>query len=213
MRYLGELISESEWSRQYRAGPNSTFYESKFLVDGLKIDLSTLSSRWSWMKPEERYDFALAFGAKTSLDGDDEAVLSFLMLSGDEAVWRLIALKLARHRDRDAVVQFLSQRIQQSKGSKGSYYQAAEELEDVRLLPILEEDFRHFNSSLQLFSQDVGQDPAPLREYLQLCKTLAAITGRDEYLSIIRSALEHSLPLVRRKAQLLLGVAGESEVH
>jgi len=212
MQKLRELVYESEWSRTYRTGSNSTFYESKFVVDGLKITVNELSRRWPGMKAEERSDFALAFGAKTTPEGDDESVLSFLMSAGDEPIWRMIALKLTKHRDRDAVVRFLGERIKESEDSKGNYYQAAEELADVRLLGVLEEDFDRLSSSIQSISPQSYLDAARARDYLQLCRTLATITGHDQYLAIVRSALGHSSELVRRKAQLLLGIEGEAGV-
>src|SRR5262245_56478436 len=85
-----KLLRETEWTRVYDVGSNQLFYESKFLVDGLKVSPADIKSRWKALSEQEQMDFVRAFQSKEPITPDDEEVLGFLMQVGNESVWNAI---------------------------------------------------------------------------------------------------------------------------
>jgi hypothetical protein len=196
-------IRESEWSRQYQVGPKNFSYESKFLSDGLEVSADDIRERWSSFSQAEQLDFAFAFQCKPTLSNEDERILLFLMKAGNEVIWSTIALMLCRHSHREAVSDFLLERLANSIGTRENYYRAVEMMADRKFLPILEEQYREYGRlNHSLWPKDERDHRS--REFIQLCQTLATLTEDQRYAGVLREFLNDTSPAVRKKAQLLI---------
>jgi hypothetical protein len=208
-----KLMNETQWSRTYQVGQKDFYRESKFLSDGLQIPADDIIQRWATLTLSERHDFASAFRAKPTLTANDETILTFLMQVGDEIVWRTICVMLCRHSNREIVKEFVITRLKTSSGNRANYYQAAENIRDTDLVSILECQFHDYQRNLASDAEPSWANDRLLREFLQLCKTLATITGDIRYEEIIRSHLGHPSNAVNGKARLLLSNEAQEQLE
>ncbi len=206
---MAELIKETEWSRRYFVSPTSIRYESKFLVDGLTVKVNELISRWESLTESEQHDFALAFQCKGKLSADDEKILLFLMQAGDEIIWRTVSLMLCRHTDREHVVRFLLERLQDSVAGRSNYYQAAETIGDPKFLPILERHFREYRTRITERGHQSAMLDGDWLEYLELSNSLRKLTGGQDYEQAVAELSKHSSELVRSRAHDYLRQSGD----
>ena len=56
-----DLISETAWSREFRVGPETFQFESKFVNDDLNVPAETVRNRWPQWGPAEQLSFVTAF--------------------------------------------------------------------------------------------------------------------------------------------------------
>ena len=47
------LIRETEWSREYRLGPDTFSLESKFVKDGLEVSAAVILDNWGRWSPAD----------------------------------------------------------------------------------------------------------------------------------------------------------------
>jgi hypothetical protein len=195
-----ELLSDTRWARTYRLGPEHTYFESKFLADGLQVPADRVADEWPSFSVDERHEFALAFGCKGSYTTEDEKILDLLMLRGDETVWTNIALALARHANREIVLSFLLQRIQDRQGAVANYFQALEEINDKSVIPALQLEYQ---SARERVLNGTSSESECLA-FLALCRALWKLSGESTFEQVIRELSSHPLELVRKRARGLL---------
>jgi hypothetical protein len=200
-----ELVKESEWMRTYRVGPNTLYYESKFLKDHLEISVQSLVERWPHLAEQEHLEFAFAFAAKAELSKNDEEILAFLMRAGNEAIWSCIAVTLVRHPNREAVLQFFLNLVERPRPECANYFQALELLKDKRAVPVLRRFYDAYREQ-----QKAGQPSELLSElqwetdYLRLCRALLVLDGGYEFEMAIKEMLNHPEQEVRTRAERFL---------
>ena len=202
----GELIRETKWSRLYRTGPKDEYYESKFLLDGVRAEPSSIKREWDNLSAGEKLDFALAFaaGAAAALSPDGEEILSFLMKVGPEEVWVNIASVLPRHSDKESVLHFLLERIRSSQGpGRINYYDALMRLKDQKAVPILRQDYerrleRINDSSAPAVSEEEWE------QFFSCCAALWRLGADGPFEARLREALSHPSPIVRSLVGQLL---------
>jgi len=182
------LVRESEWMRVFKFHDQETYlFESKFLVDDLRVPPLTVRSRWPNFTPDEKIEFASAFSSQPPRDDDDQKILEFLMDVGPEEVWRTIAKLLPFHPLHDRALEFLLERTEKTAKLRANYYQALESLRGPEAVPALRQ---HYNQYLNLIA---GKDAQNQQldiwiDYLQCAKTLLILT-RD---LMFESALEEA---------------------
>jgi hypothetical protein len=195
------LLDETEWSRRYVDPSGLIRYESKFLSDRIEVDYETIIARWNTLTKREKYDFVRSFRGKRQLEPQDEKLLEFLMDTPDEVVWRLIALMITRHSNRQLVTRFILRRIKESSERRSNYYQAAEIICDAIFIPVLEEQFRAASRKLGSAPVPSPESDSTYLEFICLCKTLWKLTSEDEYRESIQRLLRHPSDSVRYSAQ------------
>jgi len=193
----GELLKESRWARTYRFG-DGTLFESKFARDEIQVSREEVERIWPDLSPDEKLEFAFAYGVKSTVTAEDEKVMDFLMEAGDEYVWSMIALLLARHSNRERVMSFLLERATSPSLLGANYYQALEILADMRAIPVLQRA-----REIHLHHIDAGATDE-IHDYLVCCRALWKLEGSDAYAAEIREALRSADPAVSAHAKLLL---------
>lgn len=196
-----ELVRESEWSREYRIGPNTYFFESKFQADGLQIFAAVLRRKWADMSDEDRIDFANAFASKPTLTAEDQEILAFLMEASTEPIWGTIAPHLAGYNDHEFALGFLLKHALFESPMLANYYMAFSFMRDERAIPLLQQHFNRYRIELEPFA-DKGY--MQLFNYLHCCQVLAQLTNADKYRSALEELVVHPDESVRRRAKSLL---------
>jgi hypothetical protein len=182
-----KLVRESDWMRIFKFENEETYiYESKFLVDDLRVSPLAIKKQWPGLSPSEKQEFSTAFGSQPPRDNDDQNILQFLMEVGPEEVWRNIAVLLPFHTRPDVALAFLIDKVQHGSSSRADYYQAIELLRGMEAVPILR---RHFDEYRSLLFPKVEGDNVDLWiNYLQCGKTLFNLTQDLTYLSELKRA-------------------------
>ena len=197
-----ELVQETEWMRVYRSGPKTFFFQSKFVSESLEIGSASLKERWFSFTPMEQLEFANAFILKPHLTAEDQEILKFLMEKGSEYVWGTIAYLLPQYSDREGALSFLLERIASGGRCVSNYYQALEQVGDVRAIPLLRQRYEDYQMRVPPFEQ---HGPfSELSDYQVCCRTLWKLTGSPEYQDALKELLHHSEETIRRRAHFLL---------
>lgn len=80
-----KVIRESEWMRVFKVENKKTYiYESKFLIDDLRVPVLAIEKKWPVIPLSEKVEFSLAFSSQPPRDEEDHAILQFLMSAGPE---------------------------------------------------------------------------------------------------------------------------------
>lgn len=181
-----KLVKESEWMRVYRIEYEETYiYESKFLMDNLRISLQQVQEKWPHLSPSEKAEFSTAFSAQPPRDDEDQAILQFLMEIGPQEVWHNIAILLPFHRRPDEALGFLMERIERDSSSRTNYYQAIGSLGGAKAIPILRRQFDEYHVQLAA-KPDQGSEI--WSDYLHCAKTLWILTQDPAFLSALKKA-------------------------
>ena len=196
-----QVVTDSEWETIYKLNNGDLRFASKFLVSGLSLSAESLKHRWDSLSTDEKYQFARAYSAKPVVTGDDEDILNFLMEGGDSVIWISIAPLLVRHRDRNRVLAFLLEKIQQPISPKANLYQALEAMKDKRALPVLRENYARYSENLKDHEFAVKLD---YLDYLQCCRALVILEGSKEYEETLKRFLSFRDDSVRRWAEIML---------
>lgn len=193
----GELIKESRWMRTYRHG-DGTLYQSKFDWDGIQVSREEVERLWPDLSREEKWEFATAYCCKPTVTAEDEKVLDFLMETGDEGVWSMIASLLVGHSNREKAMSFLLERAASAGPFSANYYQALEIVGDKRAIPVLQKAREIHLRNIEAGARD------EIHVYLGCCRALWKLEGSDAYAAEIRKALQSADPVVSAHAKLLL---------
>ena len=174
-----KLIRETVWSREYRAGPASISFESKFVKDGLQVAADVIRDNWPRWGPAEQISFATAFILKPELNSEDQKILTFLMEHGSAAVWTIIAHRLPQLSDREQAISFLLERILAKDAYPANYFHALASMGDPRAIPALRQRYREYRASLAPF--DEHDFWSAITEYLACCGALWRLEDTPEY--------------------------------
>ena len=193
-----ELISETRWSREYRAGPRGLAYESKLSKEGLEVSAALIREQWAHWSLPEQFDFARAFMAKAELSSEDQQILAFLMEAGSELVWGTIACLLPGYSDRERALAFLLERVASGGRGGANYYQALGVMGDARAIPLLRQASRKHQEALPPLEDQTVWD---LGDYLSCLDALWKLEGPGPYEPVLRELLSHPDEEVREAAQ------------
>jgi hypothetical protein len=202
-----EVVEEGRWSRTCRLD-DGTVYVSKFLSDGLVVDLETIKAEWDTWSESERLDFVQAYLDKPDASAEDEKILLFLMERGGERVWANMASLLPWLSDRERALGFLCERLgSDSSEPKGGFVRALEVIGGTRALSALEEFHDVTRSDLSTVD---GADAAGLIiDFMYCCSALVKVKGREPHLHEIEAFLSDERDLVRLVASDLVREANE----
>jgi hypothetical protein len=197
-----QVLRESEWMTVYKLEGGVSLHESKFLVQGLVVNARSIKARWQHFSQEEKYDFVRAYQAKAEVTPEDEEILYFLMDETDATIWISIAPLLNRHRNRNRILAFLLEKVQQPISPKANLYQALEALKDKQALPVLRENYARYNEYLK--DHDGFAVKLDYLDYLQCCRTLLVLEGSKEFEEALKRFLSFRDESVRRWAEMML---------
>ena len=197
-----ELIRETEWSREYRLGPQTVSFESKFASDGLELSAEELRKQWTHWTEIEPLDFANAFVLKPRLTTEDQLILGYLLEFGSGFVLDTLAHLLPRYSDRERALEFLLQHLASSGRCGGTYYQALESIGDLRALPALRARYEGYRRDLSPLESLTLH--SPLADYQQCCRALWKLDGSSEYKTALQDLLEHPDTNIRRRSYFFL---------
>ena len=194
-----ELVRETEWSREYRLGPKSILWTSKFVSDDLQVSPGTIKQRWHGFTRLEQSDFVQAFTLKPALTPGDQEILRFLMEEGSEEICQSLAYRLPDYGDRERAFSFVLQQVAKRPKSSGNAYQALEKMGDPRAVPLLRERYEEYRAALApLEEHDFWSD---LTDYLACCVVLWRLERSSEYEDAILQLFTHPDSQVRCAAQ------------
>src|SRR5689334_19327820 len=200
------LIRETEWSREYRVGPQSFSFESKILKDGMEISAAMVRDRWPVWSLLEQLDFVNAFILKPSLTAEDQSILAYLLEADSDVILDTVAHLLPRSTDRVHAFSFLIERLQSEKRCVGNYYQALEAMDeaiqDTRAVAALRQRYERYRQSLAPFDQQGFH--SELNDYQHCCHALWKLDGAPEYEAALQELLTHPDPGIRRRSDFLL---------
>jgi len=200
----GELIKESRWSRLYRTGPRDYYSESKFLLDGLRADPSSIKREWNSFSDEEKVDFGIAFAAGAAADKSPEVeeILTFLMSAGPEEVWMNIAGMLPKHSDKEAVMRFLLERLQTSQ-EPAYCFQALAGIGDQRAVPLLRQDYERRLTRINEAGVAAVSE-FDWCDFYGCCAVLWKLGAEGPFETRVHEALSHPSDIVRVRVGVLL---------
>jgi hypothetical protein len=200
------MIRETEWSREYRIGPKSFSFESKFVKDGLEVTAATIRDRWPGWSLSEQLDFTNAFILKPNLTDQDQLILTYLLEAASDVILDTVAHLLPRYVDRERAFSFLLDRLDSEKRCVGNYYHALEAIEgaagDPRVVPALQKRYEQYRRALAPFDQRGFH--SELNDYQRCCRALWKLDGASEYEAALQELLTHPDPGVRRYSHYLL---------
>jgi hypothetical protein len=196
------LVRETEWSREYRLGPDRFSLESKFAKDGLEVSAAFIRDNWGRWSPADRLAFVNAFILKPALTPNDQRILQYLMEVAEEPVSATIAFLMPRYQDRAAAFTFLVRRAAAAGPFSGAYFQALERIGDPRAVPVLRSRFEDYRNTLAPFDRQGLH--GRLADYQQCCRALWKLTNSPEYEDALQELLRHPADGIRRRSQYLL---------
>lgn len=205
-----KLIRESEWMRVFKIENEEKYlYESKFLIDNLRLPVSVIKDRWPSFSRHDKEEFATAFSTQPPRDDNDRAILQYLMETGPQEVWRNIAVLVPFHPNRSDALTFLIDKVQQDD-SRANYYQAIESLRGTQAEPALRQHFDGYRSLLgpQSSSDD---DVRIWADYLQCTKTLFVLTHNPIFLSALKKGRADAPAELQTYAANILREAEQAE--
>ena len=194
-----ELIRETAWSREYRLGPKTFSFESKFVKDGLEVSAERVRDNWGRWSPAEQLTFANAFILKPVLTSEDYKIVTFLMAQGSRPVWTAIAHLLPQHPDHDRAIAFLLERVLAKDRSPACYFRALASIGDPRAIPVLQQRYQEYSANLAPF--DERDFWSEITDYLECCAALWRLQDSPEYEDAVRQLFSHPDAAVRRAAQ------------
>jgi hypothetical protein len=182
------LIRESQWMRIFKLSDGKTIvYESKFLLDDLRIRSAQIESIWKELLLDQQVEFASAFSCQPPRDENDRRILDFLMEVGSEEVCRTIARLLPFLEDRDRAIRFLIAKAEQVEERRANYYQSLERLGGETAIPLLRKHHEQYGKLLDRKSAK-GRDSDVWLDYLQCSKALWTLTRDRKYLAVLQDA-------------------------
>jgi hypothetical protein len=205
----GKLVKDTEWMRVYQTGPKSYHYESKFLTDGLQVSAPSLMTRWPSMTAKERLDFVQAYSAKGEFTSQDEAIIGLIMNDGDDYLSSALAQFMLRHSQRDKILGFLRERVQNYRENPANYIQALALAKDKDAVPLLTPFLTEYRRGAEKVTENESapfEQVVPIAKYIWCCQALWQITGSQDYESEIRKYTVHPHNNVRTWAKTALAV-------
>ena len=195
--YEPELLKETPWSYTFKTGPKHQHVLSKFMADkNFKVSVSEVRAHWPTMSTSERYDFAASFSG--SYERSNTEILEFLLQEGDDDVWPMCAMAFLDHPDRDRVVKFLIERVEQNteKEPPLNYIQALGLAKDRRATAAILPYYEKCREAVEAeettgVPENVVFGPIPYHAYFSICEALLKIEGSPEYEQAIRKYLDH----------------------
>jgi len=185
---------------------------SKFSRKEFTVELADIESHWLSWTEEERNHFAAAFACSPQDRADDkrQRIVVFLMERGDPAIWRKIALLIAKYINCDRAVEFLLARVREGVPPLANYYQALANLQAPECVPTLVESLSKHRAEVEKHpSLQTWGDRFLYLDFIANSATLFKITGKDEFRSNLKEMLEHPDKTVR---QMVHTVAQVSDV-
>jgi hypothetical protein len=210
------LVKENDWEWQFKVGEKFYAGFSKFhAFDDYRIEASELRKRWPTMDESERRSFASNFYNKSKWTDNDTQMLEILMELGDDYIWRNCSLAFLNHPDRQRIVSFLLDRVQnfEPHDEPLNYIQALGLAKDRRATPVIRPFYDRLRAALEAekaigVPENVSFGPIPYHAYFATCAALLQIEGTEEYAEAIRKYLDHPNEQVRYWAEYSLGIEG-----
>jgi hypothetical protein len=180
-----------------------------------RIGVADIRSHWPSMSTNDRLDFATSFS--DGLDRSNPEILEFLLQEGDEDIWPNCALALLEHPDRERVVKFLIERVEENTEEKPpltlNYIQALGIAKDRRATSVIRPYYEKCRDAMETekttgVPEDVFFGPIPYHAYLSICEALYEIEGLPEYEQAIRKYFDHPHEQVRYWAEHALKIEG-----
>jgi hypothetical protein len=194
-----EFVREAKWSFIYRKKDHK-YHVSKFLDEDFSADAASLRSLWPRMNAQDRAEFAGAFSRKPKWTSNDTKILETIMADGDDRVWGILGLTLLRHPDRDRVVRFLIERLNDPSIERGgmtlNYLQALGISGDRRAAEAIRPYYDEFRKALEQETKigvpdDVFFGPIPYHSYFVAAEAMVKTDGSPEYEMEIRKFFNH----------------------
>ena len=216
-----ELVRESEWAFIYQKNDHR-YQVSKFLDDNFSVDASSLREQWRSMSLENRSEFCGAFSAKATWTANDTEILDVILLDGDDNLWWSLSLTLLRHPDRERIVNFLIERLNEPRIKLGgrtlNYIQALGIAGEPRAATAIRPYYEEFKEAMKAEAQtgvpsDVVFGPIPYHAYFAAAGAMVRTDGSPEYESEIRTYFSHPNEQVRYWAEHALGVEGPTTLR
>ena len=211
-----ELVKRTDWSYSFKGGSNSYCTISRFMAEeGFVVSASEIRQRWPSMNETERIDFAMNFRVKEPCTENDTAILETIMNEGNDEIWSCSALAMLKHPDRNRVVEFLIDRVQQSASEHPplNYMQALGIAGDRRAVASIRPYYEKYLKAMIAEAvsgvpDDVFWGPIPYHAFLSIAGDLYKIEGSTEYEQTIRKYFDHPNEQVRYWAEHALGIEG-----
>jgi len=196
-----KLLKETRWSRRYQIDSYDV-YESKIAEDDEKLHLADVILEWESWEIGERLEFVRAFSHKSSLSGEDERIVEFLINQKDERILAMMALPAILHSNKDLVLEFLLRQIQSTTKDRVNFIHALTLLGDSRAVSVIRDVYqqgleREFSSNERAVLDDETHD------FMMACIALWKLTGNQEYLTRLQVLQIHGNERIRRQANLL----------
>ena len=210
-----ELVKETEWSYTYKTEGKSYATISKFLADeAFTVGATEIRLRWPNMDERERLDFVQNFWSKPNWNENDTEILEIIMQDGNDRLWESCAQAFLKHPDRDRIIRFLIQRLEQQTDHEPlNYIQALGLSKDARAVPAIRPYFEKYRKGMESekatgVPDDVVFGPIPYHPYFVAAGALLKIDGSSEYEQAIRQYLNHQSEQVRYWAEHALEIEG-----
>lgn len=197
-----KVLREEEWSRIYELDDGTPIRVSKFLTDRIEISEEKLRKEWPAWSESQRLAFVRAFGRKLSYSREDERLLDFLMSADNEQILESIAISLARHSEKQKVLDFLIHCLRSTLGPKANYAHALGILGDLRAIPALRTV--HDRLAKSIGEERDGVDEGTVLDFVSCCSALRKIEGSSVYEDEIRNFLNHPNQAIRNFAKVFL---------
>ena len=192
--------SRDEWYEDIEIAGSGIRRVSKFSRKEFTVNFADIQSQWLSWTEEEHNHFAAAFACSPQDREDDnrQRIVVFLMERGDPAIWRKIALLIAKCIDRNRAVEFLVARVREGIAPLANYYQALAMLSADEALPALEQCLLMHRKQItsRLYTGNWDDRLAHL-DYIACLATLFKITDDPAYEANLSDLLHHSDKNVR----------------
>ena len=115
---------------------------------------------------------------------EDEKIIKFIALRGNEQIRESTALLFARHPDKQWASQFLIERLKCASGSRANYMQGLETLGAIDAVPVLET----LHDELRRQMASTEDSLSLVRESLRCCPSLSRLAHLEPYKSEIQAS-------------------------
>jgi hypothetical protein len=211
-----ELVRRTEWSYSFQCGPNMVCSLSRFAAEkDFAVSADEIRFRWPSMSEREQLDFASNFHIKEAWTDNDTEILEIIMNGGNDRLWSSCALAMLRHPDRNRVVEFLIERMQNAQSERPplNYMQALGMAKDRRAVPSIRPYYDRYLKAMDAeavtgIPDDLNWGPIPYFPFLCIAGCLYQIEGSSEYEQAIRKYFDHPKEQVRWWAEHALGIEG-----
>jgi len=179
-------------------------YVSKFLAEGITVELREIEVEWAGWSGTERFEFVNAYKDKPDVSAEDERILTFLMDHGNELTWVSIGRLLSKHSDRDRVLGFLRKRLEAvSTEPKATFIQALRNIGGTESLSILGEFYDTTRPQVAVHRQEA--DPTLVIDFAHCCSALSQLKGEPAYLQEVQEFANDEREIVRLPIANILG--------